>query len=71
MSAPTSAIAHGKRAGGGPADDGVDDLVGAAGVGEQLAEHRPSAISVPTLAAVLPKPLRKLVIAGSRPASRR
>ena len=40
MIAPTSAIAQGSVRVLDAADDGVDDLVGAAGVGEQLAEHR-------------------------------
>ena len=40
ISAPTSAIAQGRVRVLDAADDGVGDLVAAAGVGEQLAEHR-------------------------------
>ena len=40
MMAAISAIAQGMRRGPDPGEDRVDDLVGAAGVGEQLAEYR-------------------------------
>ena len=39
ISAPTSAIVQGSAARAGAADQGVDDPVGAAGVGEQFAVH--------------------------------
>ena len=40
MIAPTSAIAHGNARRRRVADDGVDDFVCAAGVGEKFGEHR-------------------------------
>ena len=54
------AIVHGSVRGAGPADDRVHDLVGAAGVGEQLAEHRAERDQRADAGRGVPKPVVKL-----------